>query len=353
MKIAVVADTHFGARNDSQLFLDYFTDFFKDTFFPALKRYDIDTVIHCGDLLDRRKYVNFNTLQCVREKFMEPLKEMGVSVHCILGNHDTFYKHTNELNSIRELFCEKYENFILYENPQTVEFDGFEVALLPWVNKENLDGSMEFINSTTAQWLMGHLELDGYEVLRGIKYDGGMDPSIFKRFEQVLSGHFHCKQKKDNIMYLGCPYQITFSDVNDNKGFWILDTDTREMEFIKNDRSLFHNLYYDDSKKDYQDFISKRHPKYKDAYVKIYVVNKEKPYILDRVVDSLYNSGVYDLTIVEEEDIITSDETIQSSDVCKSTLELIYEEIDSVEEIEDKAKVKNLIQELYMESLTV
>jgi DNA repair exonuclease SbcCD nuclease subunit len=354
MKIALVTDTHFGTRNDSQLFLDNFMSFFEGVFFPTLKKYDIDTVIHAGDLLDRRKYINFNTLSKVRNNFMQPLKDMDIKVHCILGNHDTYYKNTNDLNSIKELFSDRYDNFKLYENPVTLEFDGMEIALLPWINNENYKNSMDFVNSTSAQWLVGHLELDGYEVLRGIKYDGGMSPKNFSRFEQVLSGHFHCKQEKGNIIYLGAPYQITFSDVNEPKGFWILDTDTRELEFIKNEQKLFYTLSYDDTKYDYSKFITENHSKYRDTYVKIYVINKEKPYILDRVIDSLYNSGVYDLSIVEDVDntIINSIDN-QKADITKSTLELIYEEVDNLEDIKDSNIVKQLIKELYMESLTV
>ena len=262
--------------------------------------------------------------------------------------------HTNDLNSIKELFSDRYDNFKLYENPVALEFDGMEIALLPWINNENYKNSMDFVNSTSAQWLIGHLELDGYEVLRGIKYDGGMSPKNFSRFEQVLSGHFHCKQEKGNIIYLGAPYQITFSDVNEPKGFWILDTDTRELEFIKNDQKLFYTLSYDDIKYDYSKFISENHPKYRDTYVKIYVINKEKPYILDRVIDSLYNSGVYDLSIVEDVDnTITNSIDSQKVDITKSTLELIYEEVDNLEDIKDSNTVKQLIKELYMESLTV
>tara|TARA_Y100000592_G_scaffold23761_2_gene36986 strand:- start:21690 stop:22748 length:1059 start_codon:yes stop_codon:yes gene_type:complete len=352
MKVAIVTDTHFGIRNDSQLFLDHFVEFFKEDFFPALRRYDIDTVIHAGDLLDRRKFVNFNTLSCVRENFMEPLKEMGVTVHCILGNHDTYYKNTNDLNSIKELFGDRYDNFNLYEKPTVIDLEGFEVAMLPWINKENHDDSMEFINNTKAEWLIGHLELDGYEVLRGIKYDGGTDPRIFERFEQVLTGHFHCKQEDKNIIYLGAPYQMTFASVNEVKGFWILDTDTRELEFIENDRKMFHNIMYDDSKRDYTKFISKKHPQYKDTYVKIYVNNKTQPYILDRVIDCLYNSGVYDLTVVEDS-IEVSEDSTGKADITKTTLELIYEEVDGIKDLEDPTKIKDLIHELYMESMKV
>jgi len=123
MKIAILNDTHWGARSDSQIFLEYFTDFFREQFFPYLKENNIDTVLHLGDLMDRRKFVNFNTLNTVRSEFMEPLLREGITVHCILGNHDTFYKNTNNLNSVNELFGNRYSNFFIYQQPIDLEFD--------------------------------------------------------------------------------------------------------------------------------------------------------------------------------------------------------------------------------------
>ena len=94
MQIAVLNDTHFGARNDNQQFLDYFFRFFDDVFFPYCEEHNIKTVIHLGDIMDRRKYVNFNTLNQVRTRFVQKLAESGMVMHCIPGNHDTFYKNT-------------------------------------------------------------------------------------------------------------------------------------------------------------------------------------------------------------------------------------------------------------------
>ena len=354
MKIAIVTDTHFGARNDSQLFVNHFMEFFDETFFPTIKERNIDTVIHAGDLLDRRKFINFNTLSQVRKNFMDPLKKMGVTVHCILGNHDTYYKNTNDLNSLTELFVNGYENFKLYEKPQDVDFDGMQITLLPWINRENKEEFHKFVDNTKSEWLIGHLELHGYEVIRGVKYDGGTDPELFKRFEQVLSGHFHCIQERGNIKYLGAPYQITFSDLGEKKGFYILDTDTRELEFIENKKKMFYSIKYDDVASNYDNFVQKTHSKYKDSYVKIYILNKTKPHVLDRVIDSLYNSGVFNLTIVEDMDSILDDSTsIDKSDMSKSTLELILDEVDQMKDINNPDKVKKLLKDLYMESLTV
>jgi len=347
MKIALINDTHFGARGDSQLFFDYFMKFFDEVFFPYLEENNIHTVIHAGDLMDRRKYVNFSILNQVRTRFMDKLHDQGVNLHCILGNHDVYYRNTNMVNSIRELFD---GDLNLYDTPQVVDFDGLSIALLPWVNKENQEESMQFIKSASAPILIGHLELYGYDVMRGVKFDGGMNPNVFDRYEKVLSGHFHCKQESGNVYYMGTQYQITFADLNETKGFHVLDTQTREIEFIENPFKMFHTIIYNDEKNDYEGDLNTKN--LKDSYVKLFVETKKKPYTFDRYVEKLYSAGVAKITIVEE--LIDSQWTKEEIvDLAQDTVTLINNEIDSIEEVEDKDRMKRLIKDLYMESLSL
>ena len=348
VKIALINDSHFSARGDSQLFFDYFMKFFDDVFFPYIKEHDIKTVIHAGDLMDRRKFVNFNILHQVRTKFMDKFKEEGVELHCILGNHDVYYRNTNKINSIRELFS---DDLILYEEPTVVNFGGLDIALLPWVCKENYDQSINFIKTASAPILIGHLELQGYDVMRGVKYDGGMSPKIFERFERVFTGHFHCRQEHGNIYYMGTQYQITFSDLHEQKGFHVLDTDTREIEFIPNPHKMFHSLTYNDeggpvdSGKFECEYLN-------GAYVKLYVEHKEHAYSFERFMDKLYECGVEKITVVEEFD--NSDWTQEEIvDLAQDTVTLINNEVDALEEVKDKDRMKRLIRDLYMESLTL
>jgi len=347
MKIALINDTHFGARGDSQLFFDYFMKFFDNVFFPYLKENNIKTIIHAGDLMDRRKFVNFNILNQVRTKFFDKLNEEGIEMHCILGNHDVYYRNTNMVNSIRELFNDDLK---LYEKPEVVNFDGLDIALLPWVNKENEKESIHFIKNAAAPIILGHLELRGYDVMRGVKFDGGMDSKLFDRYEKVLSGHFHCRQEKENVYYMGTQYQITFADLNETKGFHILDTETREIEFIENPFKMFHTLTYNDSEEidvDGMDYSS-----FKDSYVKIFIESKKQPYTFDRFMNNLYDAGVAKITTVE--DIIDSEWTKEEIvDLAQDTVTLINNEIDSIEEVEDKPRMKKLIKDLYMESLSL
>ena len=78
MKIALITDQHFGARNDSQIFLDYYEDFYKNLFFPKLKEEGIHELLILGDTFDRRKYVNFYALQRSKEMFFDKLASLPI-----------------------------------------------------------------------------------------------------------------------------------------------------------------------------------------------------------------------------------------------------------------------------------
>ena len=348
VKIALINDTHFGARGDSQLFFDYFMKFFDNVFFPYIKENNIKTVIHAGDLMDRRKFVNFSILSQIRTRFMDRLRDEGIEMHCILGNHDVYYRNTNMINSIKELFD---NDLILYETPTIVNFDGLDIGLFPWVNKENYDESMDFLKTSSAPIIVGHLELEGYQVMRGVKYHGGMDAKLLERFDRVFSGHFHCRQEKDNVYYMGTQYQITFADLNETKGFHIFDTSTREIEFIENPHKMFHTLKYNDKDGPVHS-IKFDYSHLKDSYVKLFVEHKERPYSFDRFIDKLYDAGVNKVTIIEE--LNNSDWTKEEIvDLAQDTVTLINNEINIMDEVKDKERMKKLIKDLYMESLSL
>ncbi len=346
MKVGVITDTHFGARNDAEIFSEYFYRFIDGVFLPYLETHDIKTVLHLGDLVDRRKYINFKTLQRLRTRFMKALQDRGIEVHFVLGNHDVFFKNTSELNSTTELFT-GLDNLTIYSEPAVIELDGLEIGLVPWINRSNYDDTIKFLETATSEILMGHFEIQGFEVYKGVKFDSGLTRDVFKRFEAVYSGHFHHKQVKGNITYLGSPFQITFSDLGSTKGFHVFDTETREMEFIENPCSMFHKFLYDDLKNDYD--TTKDRSQYKNTYVKIVVVNKTKPYIFERFIDAFYDAGVANLSIVE--DFGVDDGLVEVLDLELDTMTLIENEIDSIEHLEKPDKLKQLIQSLYVEAL--
>lgn len=234
-KIAILGDTHIGARNDDLNVYQNMKEFFRDTFFPTLSGRGIQHVIHMGDVFDRRKFLNTEIFHKARTDIFEPLNRYNV--HVVLGNHDCVKTSTNFPNT--SVFLEDYTNIVYVERPQHIDIDGFQPLIVPWINKENHDETMEVIKKSRAMFVFGHLELNGFEFHAGSVCKHGISPSIFKKFAKVYSGHFHKKSESDIINYVGTPYQTTWIEFTERKGFHIFDTETHEMEFIENPNNLF------------------------------------------------------------------------------------------------------------------
>lgn len=300
MKIVILTDQHFGVRNDSTAFYEYQAKFYREVVLPYIDANEIKVVWDGGDTFDRRKYINFHSLKAAKDMWFDPLRERNVKLYSIVGNHTAYYKNTNEVNTM-ELLFDDYPNMTIVSEPNTYKFDELDVAFLPWICSGNYDTSMEFIKNTPAQILIGHLELAGFEMYKGvIGTDHGFDAKLFEKFDVVMSGHFHHKSTKGNINYLGAPYEMTWSDYNDPRGFHVFDTATRELTFIQNPFPMFHKVLYDDVGKTMEEVIEQDFSEFNNNFVKLIVRNKTNPYWFDIVVDKIEKAGVLDLQIVED-----------------------------------------------------
>ena len=342
MKIAIINDTHFGVRNDSSFFLNHFLDFFELQFFPYLKENNIKTIFHLGDLMDRRKYVNINTLNQVKKRFIEPLQEMNINFHMVIGNHDMYYRNTTSVNSANELFSD-YSNFFLHETPYTFENNGLCIGLVPWICSENIDDCLNYIKNCSCPIVMGHFELSGHEVFPGVSFKEGLSDKIFNRFESVYSGHFHLRSSKNNINYVGTQYQMTFADCETKKGFSILDTETREVEFIENEQTIFSVISTNNIEDnfDYKDLTNK--------YVKLLVNKETSKKKVDSIMINIENAEPYDFTVIE--DFAVEEDIQEHVDLSKDTITIINDEIELLEEEFDKSKLKKIISDIYIEAL--
>lgn len=331
MKSIILNDSHFGYKNDSSIMLEYFLSFFEKQLFPYMKENDIKLMFHLGDLFDRRKYINFKTLNEVQKRFLDPLKEMGVRCHIICGNHDTYYRNTNKINSLDELVA-YYPNWSVYSEPTELQLSTGCIAMIPWINQENEQEVANFLNNTTCSVLLGHLELAGFQTIRGVFVDQGYDSKYFDKFEFVLTGHYHIKSSRNNIHYMGTQYQMGFSDVDEPKGFHVFDLQNRVLEFIENRTKVFYALEYDEEK------LQKiNHAEYKNCFVKIIIKNKTKQPLFEKYLDKFYEAGVNELTVAEE---VSSNPELVAVDIHKDTLQLLHEEIDTIDE---KSVDKNIL----------
>ena len=348
MKVAIITDTHFGARNDNLNFNEYFFKFYENIFFPTLKERGITTCVHMGDVVDRRKYISYRIANDFRSRFIEKFKELGIDLHIIIGNHDTYYKNTNEVNAMEELVGQ--DRFKIYTNPEVVYFDGIPIQFIPWINANNYDESMNALSTSPAQIVMGHLEVNGFEMYKGFKADGSYDKELFKRFDIVMSGHFHHKSDDGQIYYLGTPYQITWSDYDDPKGFHIFDTKTRELERVINPYTMFEKIYYDDSVPQFSGGQFKMEL-FKEKYVKLIVVNKKDLYQFDMFVDNLLKADAFEVKIVEDFSELdagnVSDDIVENT---QDTMTLLEMYIDELEVDLSKSRLKNKMRELYSEA---
>lgn len=355
MKLALISDTHFGARNDNAAFTDYFGKFFNEIFFPYLKEHSINTIIHLGDIVDRRKYINYQTQAHMHDTFFKPIIDSNYQLHVIIGNHDTYYKNTNQVNSMQQLYgTTGYTGILWYDNePAVINFDGCDIMLLPWMCTNNIDPFLEEVQNTTAQVLFGHLELKGFEMYRGAVNDHGFESSIFNKFDIVCSGHFHHKSTIGNINYLGAPYEMIWSDYDDVRGFHIFDTDTRALTFIQNPLTMFNKVLYDDKNQSMEYVVNRDYESLTGRYVKVIIKDKTNPYWFDMFIEKLEKVNPVHVQVVEDHlhlDLESDDDIVSEAE---DTMTILHKYINALDINVSKTKLESTIKNLYSEALSV
>ena len=342
MKVAIITDQHFGCRKNSKLFHDYFLKFYNTVFFPYLEENGITTVVDMGDTFDSRKGIDFSSLAWAKDNYYDRLKNMGVQVHTIVGNHTAYYKNTNEVNAV-DLLLREYDNVTVYSEATQVKLDKLNVLFIPWINKENEENTFKLIKDSTCKYAMGHLELNGFRAHRGCIMDHGHPGELYSEFTKVFSGHYHTRSDNGRVYYLGNPYEMFWNDCGDRRGFTIFDTETLEHFHVDNPYRLFYNIYYEDTP--HQLFDASE---YENKIVKVIVRKKTDTKNFEKFVDKLYSAGVADLKVVESFVIEESEEfeVFESED----TLSILDRYIQEAEINLDKAKIQNIMRATYQEA---
>ena len=343
MKVAILTDSHFGARKGSKLFHDYFEQFYKNVFFPTLEKEEITTVMHLGDAFDSRKSIDYQSLEWTKRVVLDPL--LKYDVHMLVGNHDAYYKNTNSVNS-PSLLLQNYSNIKTYSDPEVIKIGNLHVLLIPWICADNEEKTLRLIKKSGCKVAMGHLELNGFQAYRGHTMDDGMDSIMFDDFTKVFSGHYHTRSNNGTVFYLGNPYEIFWNDVNDTRGFHIFDTETLEHTPVNNPYKMYHVIYYDDD--NYQTFDTRE---YENKIVKVIVRKKSNTKKFEKFIDKLYASNISELKIVENLQIEENEEfeAYESED----TLSILNRYVEESEISLDKSIVQKMLHEIYREACEI
>jgi len=345
MKVAIITDQHFGFKKGSKLYHDFFLKFYDEVFFPELQKRGITTVIDMGDTFDSRKTIDFWSLDWAKKNYFDRLRDMGIELVSVVGNHTAFYKNTNEINTIN-LLLREYDNINVIVDAQEVNVGGLDVLFVPWVNTDNTEFTYNKINDTKAKVVMGHLELNGFYAHYGYTMEDGADILPYEKFDRVFSGHYHTRSDNGRIFYLGNPYQMFWNDVNDARGFHIFDTETLELEAIDNPFTLYEIIYYNDTPRQLVKFTD-----YTNKIVKVVVKQKSNEKEYDRFLEALMKVNPYDVKIVEKIDNLSFDDEIVNQ--TEDTMTLLDKYVDDLETDLNKSKIKSLIKNIYQEACEV
>ena len=344
MRIGLITDSHYGAKKGSKHLHDYFELFYKNVFFPALEEHGVETVIHMGDAFDSRKSIDYQSLEWAKRVVFEPLKKYDV--HMIVGNHDCYYKNTNNVNS-PALLLKDYPNIKTYSSPTNTKVCGIDMTFIPWICSENYDETLKVIQKSKAKIAMGHLELKGFRVNKHlVMEEHGLEANLFSNFTKVFSGHYHTRSDNGTVFYLGNPYEMYWTDVNDTRGFHIFDTETLEHTPINNPYKLFYNIYYEDTP--HQTFDASE---YSNKIVKVIVRKKSKQKDFEKFIDKLYKVGIQDLKIVENFEIQENENFVIDEE--ENTISILNRYIDESECDFDKSTIKGIFQDLYKQACEV
>jgi DNA repair exonuclease SbcCD nuclease subunit len=348
MKVAILGDTHHGVKSDSQVMHEHFKTFMHDIFLPTIDKENIKTIIHLGDILDRRKHVNFITLDRLMQDLIVPIQERDVTMHLILGNHDHYYRENNNLSGSK-LLLRHINNIRIYDEATEVMVGDRNCLFVPYIFKSNEDLSLQAIKRSEAKYCFGHLELRDFAFSKDVMASDGHVPELFHKFSRVFSGHYHHKSTKHPIYYLGTTLGFTWADYDDPKGFHIFDFNSHELRFIPNNNILFRKVFYDDSPDTGGDLVVPGD--LGQRFVKVIVKNKSDPHGFDKFVGEIEAQSPADLQIVDDH---LNMDTVQSDDVISQagdTLSMITQHIESMPLGIDNNALMSEMKSLYWEAM--
>ena len=341
-KVIFLGDTHFGASKGNDDRHEYMKLFFED-FFAYIDKNEIRYIVQVGDLFDVRKNVDIKVIKFFRSVFLDEITKRNINLYVIVGNHDIYYKETVKVNTVHELLRDYqmlYSNLTIIDSPKNVTIGEHDFLLVPWVCNDNIEEVAQAVRTSKSKYCAGHFEFNGFEMSRGHSMTTKHSHHDYGKFDLVISGHYHTKSKKDNVIYTGTPYQLTWMDYDDAKGFWVFQDG--DMKFVENKHTIYNKIWYSDG------FAPAKSEVYK-KYVHVIMTERIDKKDHASYVNTIQLMEPLDIKVIERFDEQLSQETyvhdiLQTDDLLKSYVN------DSQIDL-DKQKMTDLLLSLYREAL--
>ena len=247
IKLGIFTDLHLGVQKDALTRLEQ-TNKCIDWIIKQFKKQGVEWIIFDGDFFDSRFSINVQTLNYAID-IINKLSQYFNKLFFIIGNHDTYYKNTNETNSI-SFFKEIggiEDVIIIQEQPYFIQIQDKTIGLFPWGfdidNYLNQNKDYEVVD-----YGFGHFEINGIEqagsVSSGCKYHYN---DLAKLANIVYSGHYHnsATYKDNTVIMLGSPLQLNWGEYNRSKYIYTLDVVNDQFISYQNKvNSRFEKIYY-------------------------------------------------------------------------------------------------------------
>jgi len=342
--IAILGDLHFGCHNSSPVHHAYMKKFFAD-FFEYVDANKITKIIQLGDLFDVRKHINTWSSNFFRETFLKPCISRNLDVWVLLGNHDIYYRESLEVSSVEEVLT-PYDNwFHIVKEPTDLIIEDHSFLMVPWVCKENAEAVSASIKKSKSIFCIGHFEFDGFELFKGQMAKSSYKHTEYKKFKQVISGHYHAMSSRDNVLYTGTPYELTWQDSNTAKGFFVLN-DEKQLTFVENPHKLYVSLS-----------LEKGSPvnaiDVEDKILKVKMTGSWEPKEREAALDLLYSMRPNDVKLIQTEALveeISVDTSKYQTFVGVDSMISDYVENIQVNESVDKTRLTQMLLEIFNEA---
>lgn len=292
MKTVIIGDLHIGIRNGNQYFFRMMKNFFEEKFFPFLYENNITRVIQLGDILDKRKSIDFTVAKFLRDDFLRKFDESKIELYAISGNHDLYYRQSVSIDGPSQ-FTNGYQYVKIIKEPMVLD----DFLLIPWVCDENKQNIVDFLekNRNPQKIVLGHFELAGFPVIKGHMAErGSLENDIFSGYKKVISGHYHSPSSRKNIVYIGTPYELSWNETGDEKKYYVYDDETTEIVPIYTNQRLF--IQVDWYKRDDYNLEF-----FKDKYIRLLIDEETDENILSLYLSEIDKIGVADIKVLRKD----------------------------------------------------